>query len=47
MVSQVVHESLRDADRVFRDLGDHALKGLPGRWRLYESVPGQLPDRQS
>jgi class 3 adenylate cyclase len=46
VVSQVVHESLHDADGVFRDLGDQALKGLPGTWRLYGSVPGQLPDRR-
>src|SRR5207244_12235404 len=35
VVSQVVHETLRNPADAFHDLGDRVLKGLPGTWRLY------------
>ena len=38
VISRVVHETLGDRDRTFRDLGEQALKGLPGTWRLYGST---------
>ena len=38
VISRVVHETLADHDRTFRDLGEQALKGLPGTWRLYGST---------
>jgi len=47
VVSQIVHESLGNPDGAFRDLGERALKGLPGTWRLYGSSPGQVPDERS
>jgi class 3 adenylate cyclase len=40
VISRVVHETLGDKEGPFRDLGDHALKGLPGTWRLYGSMLG-------
>jgi class 3 adenylate cyclase len=38
VISRVVHETLGDPDGAFRDLGEQALKGLPGTWRLYGST---------
>jgi class 3 adenylate cyclase len=43
VISRVVHESLGHPDGAFRDLGEQSLKGLPGTWRLYGSVPAQRP----
>ena len=40
VVSRVVHDTLRDHHETFRDLGEQALKGLPGTWRLYGSTSG-------
>jgi class 3 adenylate cyclase len=40
VISRLVHETLGDQEGTFRDLGDHALKGLPGTWRLYGSMLG-------
>jgi len=38
VISRVVHDTLGDRERTFRDLGEQALKGLPGTWRLYGST---------
>jgi class 3 adenylate cyclase len=38
VISRVVHETLGYADDSFRDLGEQALKGLPGTWHLYGST---------
>ena len=35
LASSTVLERLRGADVVFEDRGPHALKGVPGVWRLY------------
>jgi class 3 adenylate cyclase len=41
VISRVVHETLGTPDGAFRDLGEQALKGLPGTWRLFGSALGQ------
>jgi class 3 adenylate cyclase len=41
VISQVVHETLGNADGPFHDLGNLTLKGLPGTWHLYGSSLGQ------
>jgi class 3 adenylate cyclase len=38
VVSAAVHDALGHLGKPFGDLGDHPLKGLPGRWRLYRLV---------
>jgi class 3 adenylate cyclase len=43
VISRVVHESLGNPVGAFRDLGEKALKGLPGTWQLYGSAPAQQP----
>lgn len=35
LVSSVVPQLVLGSDLSFRDRGEHALKGVPGRWRLY------------
>jgi class 3 adenylate cyclase len=35
LVSSTVLETVRGADLVFEDRGPHALKGVPGVWRVY------------
>jgi class 3 adenylate cyclase len=36
LVSRTVADLLTGSDLVFRDRGEHDLKGVPGTWRLYE-----------
>jgi class 3 adenylate cyclase len=40
LVSRTVADLLAGSDLVFRDQGEHELKGVPGPWRLFE-VTGQ------
>lgn len=35
LVSSVVPQLVLGSDLSFRDRGEHALRGVPGRWRLY------------
>jgi class 3 adenylate cyclase len=46
LVSQTVHDIVLGSGFAFADRGEHALKGVPGRWRLYrlaESSDGAVP----
>jgi class 3 adenylate cyclase len=38
LVSSTVREIMTGSRREFADAGEHELKGVPGRWRVYESV---------
>jgi len=38
LVSSTVREIVAGSRRVFAERGEHALKGVPGRWRLYAVV---------
>jgi class 3 adenylate cyclase len=38
LVSQTVKELVAGSGLVFEDKGDHELKGIPERWRLYRVV---------
>jgi len=38
LVSSTLREIMTGSRRTFADAGEHELKGVPGRWRLYESV---------
>jgi class 3 adenylate cyclase len=35
LVSSTVREIVTGSRRVFEDRGEHDLKGVPGRWRIY------------
>jgi len=39
LVSQTVRDLTAGSGLVFDDAGDHELKGVPGRWKLYRVVP--------
>lgn len=41
-VSSTVRDLLLGGDWSFQDRGEHALKGIPNRWRLYELAPSRL-----
>jgi class 3 adenylate cyclase len=36
LVSRTVADLLAGSDLVFRDQGEHDLKGVPGTWHLFE-----------
>ena len=38
LVSQTVRDMVAGSDLVFEDAGEHELKGVPGRWRIYRVV---------
>jgi hypothetical protein len=38
LVSQTVRDLVAGSGLTFEDTGDHELKGLPDRWRLYRVV---------
>jgi class 3 adenylate cyclase len=38
LVSQTVRDLVAGSGLTFEDAGDHELKGLPDRWRLYRVV---------
>jgi hypothetical protein len=44
MVSSTVDQASAGSGLRFRDRGRHALKGLPGRWRLFAAEAAE-PDR--
>jgi class 3 adenylate cyclase len=39
LVSQTVRDLVAGSGLTFEDAGDHELKGVPNRWRLYRVVP--------
>jgi class 3 adenylate cyclase len=39
LVSRTVADLLAGSDFVFRDQGEHELKGVPGTWRLFQVAP--------
>jgi class 3 adenylate cyclase len=39
LVSRTVADLLAGSDLVFRDRGEHGLKGVPGTWRLFQVAP--------
>jgi class 3 adenylate cyclase len=39
LVSRTVADLLAGSDIVFRDQGEHELKGVPGTWHLFEVAP--------
>ena len=39
LVSRTVKDLVAGSGLVFEDRGEHALKGIPERWRLYRVVP--------
>jgi hypothetical protein len=39
MVSQTVKDLVAGSGLRFDDAGEHELKGVPDRWRLYRVVP--------
>jgi class 3 adenylate cyclase len=40
LVSSTVKDLIAGSGLVFEDRGEHALKGVPEKWRLYAAVPG-------
>jgi class 3 adenylate cyclase len=38
MVSRTVRDLVAGSDLQFDDAGEHEMKGVPGRWRLYRVV---------
>jgi class 3 adenylate cyclase len=40
LVSRTVKDLTAGSGLVFEDAGEHALKGVPDRWRLYRIVSG-------
>ena len=40
LVSSTVREIVTGSRRSFIDRGEHDLKGVPGRWRVYALAPG-------
>jgi class 3 adenylate cyclase len=40
LVSQTVKDLVAGSGLVFEDAGEHELKGVPDRWRLYRVVDG-------
>jgi len=38
LVSSTVHDLVAGSELVFDDAGEHELKGVPDRWRLYRVV---------
>jgi class 3 adenylate cyclase len=40
LVSSTVKDLVAGSGLVFEDRGEHELKGVPDRWRLYAAVPG-------
>jgi class 3 adenylate cyclase len=40
LVSQTVRDLVAGSGLVFEDAGEHELKGVPDRWRLYRVVSG-------
>ena len=38
LVSQTVKDLVAGSDLIFEDAGEHELKGVPDRWRLYRVV---------
>ena len=41
LVSRTVTDLVAGSGLGFRERGDHELKGLPGRWQLYEATMGE------
>jgi pimeloyl-ACP methyl ester carboxylesterase/class 3 adenylate cyclase len=41
LVSQTVKDLVAGSGLVFEDAGEHELKGVPDRWRLFRVVPGE------
>jgi class 3 adenylate cyclase len=41
LVSQTVRDLVAGSGLTFEDAGEHELKGVPDRWRLYRVVSGQ------
>jgi len=39
LVSQTVKDLVPRSSLVFEDAGEHELKGVPDRWRLYRVAP--------
>ena len=46
LVSSTVREIVTGSRRMFADAGEHELKGVPGRWRLFEAVPHEAAVRR-
>jgi class 3 adenylate cyclase len=46
LVSSTVREIVTGSRRTFADGGEHELKGVPGRWRVYESLRADVPVRR-
>lgn len=46
LVSSTVREIVTGSHRAFTDAGEHDLKGVPGRWRVYASVREDAPVRR-
>jgi class 3 adenylate cyclase len=46
LVSSTVREIVTGSRRVFAERGDHELKGVPGRWRVYSLVRQASPVRR-
>ena len=42
LVSSTVKDLVAGSGLVFEDRGEHALKGVPERWRLYAAVSGTV-----
>jgi class 3 adenylate cyclase len=42
LVSSTVKDLVAGSGLVFVDRGEHALKGVPEKWRLYAAVPGTI-----
>ena len=40
LVSGTVRDLVAGSDIAFADRGEHELKGVPGRWRLYAVLDG-------
>ncbi len=40
LVSQTVKDLVTGSGLTFEDAGEHELKGVPDRWRLYRVVSG-------
>jgi class 3 adenylate cyclase len=38
LVSRTIADLLLSSDLRFNSIGDHALKGVPGTWELYEAL---------
>jgi class 3 adenylate cyclase len=41
LVSQTVKDLTAGSGLVFEDAGEHELKGIPDRWRLFEAIPAR------